>query len=477
MEVQFECIVNNKTVTAIVNPGTVVLDFLRKHERLTGTKEGCREGDCGACTILVGELRENHIVYKSVNSCLMPLGDAHGKHLVTIEGVNLPEGELNPIQRAFVNEGGTQCGFCTPGFIMSLTGYYLNAPKITVNGAVTAVDGNICRCTGHPPIKKAIHRIVEQLEEHPQSNGTPIKYLIEQKVVPEYFLAIPSRLKEIELRRSSDVSVMEMPASLVSGGTDLYVQKAFSMHTEETQRVSAWQHQTDITEDDHGVHIPGTTTVEAFRLSPIIEKYFPQLKSQLELFGSTPIRHRATIAGNLVNASPIGDMTCLLMALDATVHFRDGATTRTIPLRKFYVGYKQLDKKKSERVETISFSLPNPSTKLSYEKVPRRQYLDIASVNSTLVFDLNDRVMSNIAISAGGVGPVPTVLSKSSELLNGKSPTPELLENLFEVAQTEIHPITDARGSAEYKRLLLRQLLAVHVLKFFPDVVRKEMLV
>jgi xanthine dehydrogenase small subunit len=111
MDIQFECVVNNKTVAATVNPGTVVLDFLRKHEHLTGTKEGCREGDCGACTILVGELHENRVVYKSVNSCLMPLGDAHGKHLVTIEGVNLPDGELNPIQRAFVDEGGTQCGF------------------------------------------------------------------------------------------------------------------------------------------------------------------------------------------------------------------------------------------------------------------------------------------------------------------------------------------------------------------------------
>jgi xanthine dehydrogenase small subunit len=407
----------------------------------------------------------------------MPLGDAHGKHLVTIEGVNLPDGELNPIQRAFVDEGGTQCGFCTPGFIISLTGYCLNASQVTEKEAETAIDGNICRCTGHPPIKKAVHRIAEQLQKHPQPNGTPIKHLIEQKILPEYFLAIPSRLKEIVLRRSSDVSVMEIPTSFVSGGTDLYVQKAFSMHAEETQRISSWQQHADITEDEYAVHIPGTATVEAFRLSPIIEKYFPHLRTQLELFGSTPIRNRATIAGNLVNASPIGDMTCLLMALDATLTLRDGTATQTIPLRKFYVGYKQLDKKKSELVETISFPRPNPSTKLSYEKVSRRQYLDIASVNSTMVFDLKDELMSNVAISAGGVGPTPVFLSKTSELLNGKRLTPEMLEELFEVAQTEIQPISDARGTADYKRLLLRQLLAAHVLKFFPDVVKKEMLV
>jgi xanthine dehydrogenase small subunit len=358
-----------------------------------------------------------------------------------------------------------------------LTGYCLNASHKTEDDAVTAVDGNICRCTGHPPIKKAIHRIVEELEKHPQPNGTPIEYLIEQKVVPEYFLTIPSRLKELEARQSSTRVLHESPAVVVSGGTDLYVQKAFTMHTEETQRISAWQHEVPMTEDEHSIHIPGTTTVDEFRLSPIIEKYFPQLKTQLKMFGSTPIRHRATIAGNLVNASPIGDMTCLLMALNATLTLRDGTATRTIPLRKFYVGYKQLDKKKSELVETVSFSKPNPSTKLSYEKVSRRQYLDIASVNSTMVFDLKNGSMTNVAISAGGVGPVPIVLLKTSELLNGKHPMPELIEEMFEAAQTEIQPISDARGTAEYKRLLLRQLLAVHILKFFPDVVRKEMLV
>ncbi|HVN47670.1 MAG TPA: FAD binding domain-containing protein [Bacteroidota bacterium] len=477
MNIQFECIINNTPVAASVNPGTVVLDFLRKHEHLTGTKEGCREGDCGACTILVGALQENHVVYKSVNSCLMPLGDAQGKHIVTIEGVNLPAGELNPIQRAFVDEGGTQCGFCTPGFILSLTGYCLNAPQITMRDAVTAVDGNICRCTGHPPIKKAIHQIIAQLEKRPPQNGMSIKHLIEQKLLPEYFLTIASRLKEIEIRRVPDIAVKGTPASFVSGGTDLYVQKAFSMHVEETQRISAWQHQANIAEDEHAIYIPGTTTVEIFRLSPIIEKYFPQLKTQLELFGSTPIRNRATIAGNLVNASPIGDMTCLLIALDATLTLRDATAARTLPLRKFYTGYKQLDKKKSELVETISFPRPHPSMKWSYEKISRRQYLDIASVNSTMVFDLNHDVMSNVAISAGGVGPIAMFLSKSSALLNGKSPTPELIEELFEVAQIEIQPISDARGTADYKRLLLRQLLAVHILKFFPDVVRKEMLV
>lgn len=470
-----ECIINNKTIKKLVNPGIVLLDFLRQSELLMGTKEGCREGDCGACTVLVGELQGNEVVYKSVNSCLMPLGDVHGKHVVTIEGINQPK-ELNPIQQAFVDDGGTQCGFCTPGFIMSLTGYCLNNKQLKTLEAIHSVDGNICRCTGHPPIKKAIHHIVDELKIFPKTNGTPLTHLIEQKILPDYFLSIPARLEAINISPLVDVHIEEEHMTVVSGGTDLYVQKAFSMHAETSKRISSWQKHIPITEDENAIHIPGTTTVEEFRLSPVIAKYFPKLKTQLEFFGSTPIRNRATVAGNIVNASPIGDMTCLLMALNADLILRAGDSKRTIPLRQFYKGYKQIDKQKSELIESFSFPRPKPNMRLSYEKVSRRQYLDIASVNTTMVFELNNDCISNCGISAGGVGPIPLFLARTSEYLNGKVVNSETLKEALQIVQTEIRPISDARGSAEYKRLLLRQLIVAHCIKHFPGVVRKESL-
>ena len=473
---KLNCIINNKTIKALANPNIVVLDFLRQYEHLNGTKEGCSEGDCGACTILVGELRGNEVVYKSVNSCLMPLGDVHGKHIVTIEGVNHPK-ELTPIQHAFVEEGGTQCGFCTPGFIMSLTGYCINHSEKKVEDAINSVDGNICRCTGHPPIIRAIRSVVENLEKHPHNDGVPLAHLIEQKILPEYFFSIAERLKEIQTHTRADVLVEESTTYIVSGGTDLYVQKAFTMHTEITQRISAWRRDVPISEDKNEIQIPSTTTVEEFRLSPVIEKYFPELKAQLKLFGSTPIRNRATIAGNLANASPIGDMTSLLLAMNATLILREGSSARTLPLRKFYTGYKQLDKKKTELIETIFFSKPKPTTKLNFEKISRRQHLDIASVNSTMVFDLKDGILSNVGISAGGVGATPLYLEKTSQYLNGKTINADILNEAFAIAHTEISPISDARGSAHYKRLLLRQLIATHIMKFFPDVVRKELII
>ena len=462
---KLNCIINTSTVSTSANLNGVVLDFLRQHEHLTGTKEGCREGDCGACTILLGELRGDDVVYRSVNSCLLPLGDANGKHIVTIEGINQVHG-LNPIQQAFVDDGGTQCGFCTPGFIMSLTGYCLNHKEISAEEAMNAVDGNICRCTGHPPIKKAIRHFVENAK----NNFTVT-------IIPQYFENIPQRLKELQSAISSNGEVKKEVSFVVSGGTDLYVQKAFSMQFETTQIISSRQQTQTITENETHIIVSAATTVEEFRCSPITAKYFSALKKQLELFGSTPIRNRATIGGNIVNASPIGDMTNILMALNAELHFIDGETKRNLPLRKFYLGYKQLDKKKSELIEQVTFLKPKPNTKFSFEKVSRRTYLDIASVNSSMVFELDGNMLNNVGISAGGVGPTPMYLSQTSQFLNGKNMSEEILHEALNIAQTEISPISDARGSSEYKRLLLRQLLAAHILKFFSEVGTKQMFV
>jgi xanthine dehydrogenase small subunit len=500
MEAVFECIINNTSVKAAVNPGIVLLDYLRQHEHLTGTKEGCREGDCGACTVLVGEVRGTDVVYTAVNSCLLPLGDVNGKHVVTIEGLNLNSGlipgrtsgqpsDLTPIQHAFVEEGGTQCGFCTPGFIVSLTGYCLTearthsmrpddgaaADMFAVNNAITAVDGNICRCTGHSPIKRAIRRVTEYLAIHPHADGSPLEHLVAQKILPEYFLSIASRLNDVRSNGEAVLIVDDAEAHIVSGGTDLYVQKAFTMHAEPAARISSLRGTVAIAERDGAIHIPGATTIEEFRCSPIVHKYFPTLESQLLMFGSTPIRNRATIAGNLANASPIGDMICLFMAMDATLTLRDGASLRTVALRKFYTGYKQLDKKKRELIASITIAIPGAAACLSYEKVSRRRYLDIASVNSAMQFDLCEGGLSRVGISAGGVGPTMVFLKAASGFLDGKTMDAGVFEEVISIASEEISPISDARGSADYKRMLLRQLLAAHVMKYFPGVVKKEM--
>src|SRR5262245_59430143 len=206
-------ILNNHDIETNLPSGITVLDFVRYHQNLKGTKIGCREGDCGACTVLVGELVDASVKYRSVTSCLMPLANAAGKHIVTIEGINPLDGSLTPVQQAIVDESGTQCGFCTVGFVMSLTGYCLDETEKTREMAVSSVDGNICRCTGYKSIERAaagVRQVVERRQrdrqvsspilpgqEKPHGVEDYLKVALARKIVPEYFGGISDRLKEI----------------------------------------------------------------------------------------------------------------------------------------------------------------------------------------------------------------------------------------------------------------------------------------
>jgi xanthine dehydrogenase small subunit len=172
-----------------------VLDYLRRKERLTGTKEGCKEGDCGACVVLVGELQGERVVYTPQTSCLIPLGELRAKHLVTVEGLNMEK--LSPVQQAIVDAGGSQCGFCTPGIVVSLTGYLLGEEKLSMEGIKTALGGHLCRCTGYTSLKEAGTQILQFLEEFLASSNNRVETLATHKVIPEYFRTIPERLREI----------------------------------------------------------------------------------------------------------------------------------------------------------------------------------------------------------------------------------------------------------------------------------------
>jgi xanthine dehydrogenase small subunit len=264
--------------------------------------------------------------------------------------------------------------------------------------------------------------------------------------------------------------------TLIAGGTDLYVQKWESLV----------KNQANLSFDDnnlHGISIDGNkikigayTTIEEIKSSSILQKYFHQWNCYLNLFGSLPIRNRATIGGNIVNASPIGDMTNLLLALDATLLLTDGKKKRRVMLKNFYTGYKTLEKKKNEIVEGITFPVPAKNFLFNYEKVSKRTYLDIASVNSSIYLEIKNGTIFEIRISAGGVAPIPLLLVKTCEYLLYKEITNDVMIEAGKIAQSEISPISDARGSAEYKSILLRQLLYAHFIKLFPEQIDLEKL-
>jgi xanthine dehydrogenase small subunit len=455
-------LLNNDEVTTALPPGTVLLDLIRYHQRLTGTKIGCREGDCGACTVLVGELKAGKVHYQSMTSCLMPIGNAHGKHIVTVEGINM-EG-LNPVQQAMADAGATQCGFCTPGFVMSLAGFCLSDKEPTHQNAVAAIDGNICRCTGYKSIERAAIRVAELIKE---KKG--------ESLLPAYFSTIKERLTDLQHKTNGVFALKETAPQVVGGGTDLYVQKHDEMTDAPISFVFDNPALNGIRKEGNTCIIGPSATVTDLKNAAIINEAFPAFQQYAKQVSSTPIRNMATIAGNFINASPIGDFTIFFLALDAQISFdkqspdKSRTLSRTIPLRKLYKGYKQLDRSPEEYITQVSFQLPGKNSLFHFEKVSKRTHLDIASVNTAISLQLKDNLVENAGLSAGGVAPVPLFLEKTSAFLKGKKISEALIYQVIETAQTEISPISDARGTAEYKRLLLSQLIKAHFISLFPQ--------
>jgi xanthine dehydrogenase small subunit len=468
-------LLNDEEVRTDLGAGITVLDYLRGHRRLCGTKIGCREGDCGACTVLVGTWRDGDVHYRSMTSCLMPLGNAHGKHLVTIEGLNLPSA-LTPVQQAMCDEGASQCGFCTVGFMVSLAGHALDARPSTVARAVAAVDGNICRCTGYKSIERAAARISDRLRE--RDGRDRFGWLVTQGFLPAAWRDVPARMRTLH---AACAAVTPSSGVILGGGTDLYVQRPEQMAESPVRLAFDDPELQSIRLDGDRCVVGAAATVTDLLESPVFAPLFPDFGAHMKLVSSTPIRNMATVGGNFVNASPIGDLTIVFLALDAEITLRGARGERRLPLRDFYRGYKSLDRTADEILTAVSFPAPGPRTRFHFEKVCKRTHLDIASVNTALRVDLADAnsdggapVIVRAAVSAGGVAPVPLFLRAASEALRDRPVNAATVRAAAAAADGEIAPISDARGSAAYKRLLLRQLFYAHFFELFPSTVRWE---
>lgn len=456
-------ILNNQLINADKPAGFSLLDFIRYESNLPGTKIGCREGDCGACTVLEGTFENEKVIYKSKVSCLTPLGNAHGKHIVTIEGINMEC--LSPIQNSFVTNAATQCGFCTPGFVMSLTGHSLTYEKSSKQKAIASVSGNICRCTGYKSIERAAEDISDLIKD--KNINSPVDWLVANKFLPDYFLTIPERLAKIE-KKSDDADTNGV---IIAGGTDLMVQKSEELVE---SNITLFQDRKELkgVKVENGKCIIGAaTTASEVEQSSAVKEIIPEISSYFKLISSEPIRNMGTFAGNIVNASPIGDLSIMLLALNAEVSINGANGDRIIPLKEFFLGYKKLALGKGEYVKSVSFPVLGKSTLFNFEKVSKRTHLDIASVNSAIKLEVDGAIVKECFLSAGGVSPTPLFLIKTNEYLKGKTVCAETLIKANEIMQSEISPISDVRGSVEYKRLLLRQLFFAHFIKLIPSTV------
>ena len=473
---------NDHFVSTDAPQGLLVLDFLRKYERLVGTKEGCKEGDCGACAVLIGELDAGKfdagkVRYKPVTSCLVPLGEMQGRHVVTIEGVNLDG--LSPVQQAMVDFGGTQCGYCTPGFIVSMTWYMMaEQGQPTLEGLKRAVSGNLCRCTGYASINRASQQLVERFGADGQwseiwSADDRVQALVDAQMLPAYFCEMAERLTEmaepeVEAEAGGDVADF-----FVAGGTDIYVQQGERIPGSSVKLLNHLPQMKGVRVDDDHIRVGALTTFEEFAADEQVRELIPRIQEHMFLIASLHIRNRATLGGNIVNASPIGDMTNLLLGLGATLVLSDGDAERQVPMREFFLDYKVLDRTPEELVTEILIPRGSADTRVNFEKLSKRTALDIASVCSGFRCRADaDGVIDEVGISMGGVAATPLFLHKTCAFLEGKAICAETVQQAGSIGMSEASPISDVRGSADYKRLLVRQFIIAHFTECYPKLVR-----
>ena len=492
-------LLNDHLVELAPDSAGLVLCWLRRAQGLVGTKEGCGEGECGACTVLLGEPRaaDTHsagrgLRYRAVCSCLLDLDELPTRHLVTIEGLTPPAG-LNPIQEALVDAGAPQCGFCFPGIVVSLTGFFLNSADLSRQDAVSALDGNICRCTGYASILRAVDALCAAYA--PRLDGTKprLEQLVDWGIVPLFFASADARLAELREPAAATLAgfvpsaASAPPPVLLGGGTDLLIQRPELPHRcEHHSRVIHLSRRLElraIRRDGDHLIIGGGVTIEDLGRDESFTALVPVAAEALARFASTIIRNRATVAGNLVNASPIGDLTVLLLALDAEVVLasdgdRGGTDSRTLPLRDFFLGYKKLALMPGEVLTAVRVALSIQRDIVSYEKISQRRYLDIASVNSAARFTLrDDGAIADLTLAIGGVAPIPLTARATMDFLRGERLEAATVRAAADVLLGEIAPIDDVRGSAVYKRELARRVLYAHALRAARGALRLEELV
>jgi len=465
-----------------------LLDWLRDERWLRGTKEGCREGDCGACAVLVGEYTHggeyadsaaSQPRYRAHPSCLMSIGELEGRHLVTIEGLAAGadalglEGGLTPVMRALLEENGSQCGFCSPGFVVSLTAWLLEGEEggvLTEEGALRAIEGNLCRCTGYASLRRAASLLLSRFSDLPQNPVERIALLVERGVVPSSLLAFARRGP---LPRAA--SAASKPARIVGGGSDLSVREPRPKPAGRPffTRMAAGLDR--IRRDGDLLNLGAAVTVRDFFASPLVREAVPGIEAFESDFASILVRNRATLGGNIANASPVADMTAIFLALGTELRLAFPDTTgvsegRRVALEDFFLGYKKTSLVEGEIIAGLSFPALAPSGRFSFGKLAKRERLDIAAVNSALRLRLSpegDRIEA-ARLSAGGVAATPLLLGKVGSLLAGKAPEVDSALIAARAAMEAVSPIDDVRGSAEYRRLALGRLVLAHFARIFP---------
>lgn len=470
-----------------VSPTTTVLNFLRDHLERKGTKEGCAEGDCGACTVVVADLHHGRIRYRPINACIQFLPVLDGKQLYTVESLALNPEELHPIQQAMVDTHASQCGFCTPGFVMSLFALYKNHTTTTREQLTQALSGNLCRCTGYRPILAAGERMYAYAEQLSATELTlinaPCGREIDQSPLYERLAQLQADPRPLALTYGQERYFAPMTleafttlynhhtdARILAGGTDigLWVTK---QHRDLPTLIYLGNvaELNDIQTHEGYLEIGAAVLLEdAYQ---VLVQYYPSLQTLYQRFASLPIRSAGTLVGNIANGSPIGDSMPILITLGASVILFNGKNQRELPLEDFYLGYQRKNLHSGEFVQAVKIPLPVTARHVKTYKIAKRFGQDISAVCGAFCMELQDNKVSHIRIAFGGMAAIPQRAHHTEQALLHQAWEQATIEQAMPVLAQDYTPLTDMRASSAYRLSVARNLL----LKFYlqtsnPDV-------
>ena len=456
------------------DPTLSVLEYLRSSEELTGTKEGCAEGDCGACSVVLGELIGGEMRYRAINACIQFLPTLHGKWLITVEDLRrFADGGLHPAQQAMVDRHGSQCGFCTPGFVMSMFAMLREDVKPTRQSINDALAGNLCRCTGYGPIIDAsFDMFALDTEVAFQAEEDAVAVMLGEMITNdtvEVAMGGVSFVAPATLDALSALYDAKPNATILAGGTDvgLWVTK---MHRElgdviYTGRVVELQ---EITETDMGVEIGAAVTLTD--AMGALAKLYPDMGELLRRFSSTQVRNAGTLGGNIANGSPIGDMPPALIAANARLVLRKGSHRREIAIEDFFIEYGKQDRTKSELVEKVIIPKAQENARYRNYKISKRFDQDISAVCGAFNVTVVAGKVTGARIAFGGMAGIPHRANRCEAAIVGQSWNMITVAAGMKAMADDYSPMSDMRASADYRMKVAQNLLHKFYLETTSDV-------